>query len=127
MARGRDAEKIEALGRIPLFGGLNKKELQFLASMTEPGQEVMVIEDGTGIVRRDDKEIATVGPGDFFGEMSLIDAMPRNADVIASSDMKVLVMNSREFSSVLDKYPEVAVKVLKTVVARLVKAQGPNV
>ena len=36
-------------------------------------------------------------------------------------------MNSREFSSVLDKYPEVAVKVLKTVVARLVKAQGPNV
>ena len=142
MARGRDAEKIEALGRIPLFGGLNKKELQFLASMTtevevrkgsmlvkqgEPGQEAMVIEDGTGIVRRDDKEIDTVGPGDFFGEMSLIDAMPRNADVIASSDMKVLVMNSREFSSVLDKYPEVAVKVLKTVVARLVKAQGPNV
>jgi CRP-like cAMP-binding protein len=49
--------------------------------------------------------------------------MPRNADVVASSDMDLVVMNSREFSSVLSEYPQVAVKILKTVVARLVKAQ----
>lgn len=142
MARVRDAKKIEVLSGIPLFAKLSKKELQFLASMTtevvvregstlvkqgEPGQEAMVIESGTGVVKRDGVEIDTVGPGDFFGEMSLIDHMPRNADVIATSDMTVLVMNSREFASVLDQYPEVAVKILKTVVARLVKAQGTTV
>ena len=142
MARVRDAKKIEVLNGIPLFAKLSKKELQFLASMTtevvvregstlvkqgEPGQEAMVIESGTGVVKRDGVEIDTVGPGDFFGEMSLIDHMPRNADVIATSDMTVLVMNSREFASVLDQYPEVAVKILKTVVARLVKAQGTTV
>jgi CRP-like cAMP-binding protein len=53
--------------------------------------------------------------------------MPRNADVVATSDMDLLVMNSREFSSVLSEHPQVAVKILKTVVARLVKAQGTTV
>lgn len=126
------------LGQIPLFEGLNKKELQFIASMTsevsvragstlvkqgEPGQEAMVVETGSGIVIRDDKEIDTIGPGDVFGEMSLIVRQPRNATIRATSDMRVLVMNAREFSSVLSQSPEVAVKILKTVVARLIKAQ----
>jgi CRP-like cAMP-binding protein len=106
------------LGQIPLFEGLNKKELQFIASMTsevsvragstlvkqgEPGQEAMVVETGSGVVIRDEEEIDTIR---------------------AASDMRVLVMNSREFSSVLSQSPEVAVKILKTVVARLIKAQG---
>jgi CRP-like cAMP-binding protein len=56
--------------------------------------------------------------------MSLIVNQPRNATIRAASDMRVLVMNSREFSSVLSQSPEVAVKILKTVVARLIKAQG---
>jgi CRP-like cAMP-binding protein len=127
------------LGQIPLFEGLNKKELQFIASMTsevsvragstlvkqgEPGQEAMVVETGSGVVIRDEEEIDTIGPGDVFGEMSLIVNQPRNATIRAASDMRVLVMNSREFSSVLSQSPEVAVKILKTVVARLIKAQG---
>lgn len=126
------------LGQIPLFEGLNKKELQFIASMTsevsvragstlvkqgEPGQEAMVVETGSGVVIRDDEEIDTIGPGDVFGEMSLIVRQPRNATIRATSDMRVLVMNAREFSSVLSQSPEVAVKILKTVVARLIKAQ----
>ena len=142
VARGREADYISMLGSLPLFEGLSKKELQFLASMStevgvregstlvkqgEPGQEAMVIETGTGVVKRDGVEIDTVGPGDFFGEMSLVVNQPRNADVIATSDMTVLVMNSREFSSVLSEYPEVAVKILKTVVERLVRAQGSTV
>lgn len=138
MARGRDDGYMTVLGQIPLFEGLNKKELQFIASMTsevsvragstlvkqgEPGQEAMVVETGSGIVIRDDKEIDTIGPGDVFGEMSLIVRQPRNATIRATSDMRVLVMNAREFSSVLSQSPEVAVKILKTVVARLIKAQ----
>ena len=134
MARIRQADKIDHLTKIPLFGGLNKKELQFLAGLTtevgvksgstlvkqgELGQEAMIIESGTAEVRRDGAKIDKIGPGDFFGEMSLIDHMPRNADVVATSDMVLLVMDSREFSTMLDKYPKVAVKILKTVVERL--------
>ena len=139
MARGREDGYIDALSRIPLFEDLSKKELQFISSMTsevsvragstlvkqgEPGQEAMVVESGTGVVKRDGEQIDTIGAGDVFGEMSLIVDQPRNATIEATSDMRVLVMNSREFSSVLSESPEVAVKILKTVVARLIKAQG---
>jgi CRP-like cAMP-binding protein len=139
VARVRQEDKINALGRIPLFSELSKKELVFLARMTtevdvregstlvrqgEMGREAMIIESGTAVVSRNNRKIDDLGPGDFFGEMSLIDHMPRNADVVATSDMTVLVMDSREFSTVLDTYPKVAVKILKTVVERLVEAQS---
>lgn len=139
MARGRDDGYIGVLGGIPLFEGLSKKELRFISRVTsqvsvregstlvkqgEPGQEAMVVETGTGVVKRDGEQIATIGPGDVFGEMSLIVHQPRNATIQATSDMRVLVMNSSEFSSVLSEYPEVAVKILRTVVSRLIEAQG---
>lgn len=142
MARLRQDDKISHIESIPLFADLSKKELRFLARMTnevslrggskivkqgEMGQEAMIIESGTAEVLRDGKHVDDMGPGDFFGEMSLINNMPRNADVVATSDMTLLVMDSREFSSVLSEYPEVAVKVLRTVVDRLVANQDPGV
>ena len=138
----RHDEKIDHLQKIPLFSDLSKKELRFLAQMTsettvregstlvkqgETGQEAMIVESGTADVLRDGEKIDDLGPGDFFGEMSLINHMPRNADVVATSDMDLLVMDAREFSSVLSEYPDVAVKILKTVVERLVANQSPDV
>ncbi len=142
MARIKEPQKIAALQRIPLFEGLDKKELQFLAGlMTEVpvragaklvkqgdiGLEAMIIEEGTADVIRDGVKVDEIGPGEFFGEMSLIHHKPRNADVVAASDMIVLDMSAREFASMLDTYPEVAVKILRTVVARLVAAQEASV
>lgn len=142
MALMRHDEKIDHLQKIPLFADLSKKELRFLARLTsetsvregstlvkqgETGQEAMIVEDGTADVIRDGEKVDDLGPGDFFGEMSLINQMPRNADVVATSDMDLLVMDAREFSSVLSEYPEVAVKILKTVVERLVASQSPEV
>ncbi len=138
MARIKEPEKIAALQRIPLFESLDKRELQFLAGLAtevsvregttlvkqgELGREAMIIESGTAAVFRDGAKIDDMGPGEFFGEMSLIYHQPRNADVVATSDMVVLDMNAREFATMLDTYPEVAVKILRTVVARLVAAQ----
>lgn len=138
----RQDDKMTALKRIPLFTRLSKKELRFLAQMSsetnvgegskvvkqgELGREAMIIEEGTAEVVRDGEHVVDLGPGDFFGEMSLINHMPRNADVIATSDMRLLVMDSREFSSVLSQSPEVAVKILKTVVERLVENQESHV
>ena len=141
MVRIKEPEKIAALQRIPLFDGLSKKEFQFLAGLTtevavrdgttlvrqgELGREAMIIESGTAAVFRDGTKIDDMGPGDFFGEMSLIDHQPRSADVVATSDMIVLDMSAREFASMLDSYPEVAVKILRTVVVRLVAAQDAS-
>lgn len=142
LALKRHDEKIDHLEKIPLFADLSKKELRFLAQLTSEtsvregsklvkqgaiGQEAMIIEDGTAEVRRDGRVVDNLGPGDFFGEMSLINHMPRNADVVATSDMSLLVMDAREFSSVLSEYPDVAVKILKTVAERLVASQSPDI
>lgn len=142
LALKRHDEKIDHLEKIPLFADLSKKELRFLAQLTSEtsvregsklvkqgaiGQEAMIIEDGTAEVRRDGRVVDDLGPGDFFGEMSLINHMPRNADVVATSDMSLLVMDAREFSSVLSEYPDVAVKILKTVAERLVASQSPDI
>lgn len=142
MARIRQPEKVKALKGIPLFAGLTNKELDFLARLTteisvkeghtlvkqgQPGREAMVIMSGTAVVRRNGRKIDEMGPGEFFGEMSLIDDLPRNADVVASSDMTVLVMDSKEFSTIFDEYPKVAVKVLKVVVERLIRAKSQTI
>lgn len=88
------------------------------------GREAMVILSGTAEVTRAGKKVSELGRGDVVGEMSLINHAPRNATVTASSDCAVLVMNSREFSSVLDANPDLTIRILKTVVARLTETQS---
>lgn len=142
MTRIKQPEKVRALREIPLFSGLSKKELDSLARLTteisvkdgqtlvkqgQLGKEAMVIMSGTAVVRRNGRKIDEMGPGDFFGEMSLIDEMPRNADVVASSDMSLLLMDSKEFSTIFDQYPKVAVKILKVVVERLLRVKGVTI
>jgi len=142
MTRIKQPEKVRALLEIPLFSGLSKKELDSLARLTteisvndgqtlvkqgQLGKEAMIIMSGTAVVRRNGRKIDEMGPGDFFGEMSLIDDMPRNADVIASSDMTLLLMDSKEFSTIFDQYPKVAVKILKVVVERLLRVKAATI
>ncbi len=140
MARFSKDDKIGALGRIGLFEGLSKKELGFLAQQTtevtvaegtklvtqgDLGREAMVLVEGSAVVRRNNRKIAELGPGDVLGEMSLINHAPRNATVTATSSVTVLVMEAREFSSVVSANEGVALKLLRTVVARLVENESP--
>jgi len=60
-----------------------------------------------------------LGPGDFFGEMSLIDGMPRSASVIAEDASVLLVIQARSFRSLLDEVPDLQKKLLVTLSARL--------
>ena len=139
MARSRQPDKIEALGRVPLFADLDKKQLTFLAGQASElnlkvgavlaeegvlGREAMVILSGSAEVTRGGRKVAELGQGDVVGEMSLINHAPRTATVTASSDCTVLVMNSREFSSVLDANPDLTIRILKTVAARLTENQS---
>ena len=125
---------IDRLGGIELFSELNAKEVRRLASfMTTvtiaqgrdltvqgaPGREFMIIGEGEASVRRNGRLIATLGPGDFFGELALIAGVARTATVTAETPMVVEALNRREFSTVLDENPRIARKILVGAVKRL--------
>jgi CRP-like cAMP-binding protein len=71
------------------------------------GREFFVIADGEVAVLRGRREVARLHPGDFVGELSLLDDGPRNATVRAVTDVRVLVQNRREFASLLDAIPAI--------------------
>lgn len=130
--------KNEALSNVVLFSGCDAKEIAQIASLAteievpagkilarqgEPGREFYVILDGKADVEIGGTQVATLGPGDFFGEMALLDQGPRVATVKASSDMEVAVLDPREFVSLIEEHPAVARKVLKVMAARLRRAE----
>jgi CRP-like cAMP-binding protein len=95
-----------------------------LTTEGQPGREFMIIADGQAAVRRGSRRVATLGPGDFLGEMSLITGTPRSATVTAETDMVLEILNRREFSSLLDENPTVARKVMVGAVKRLQEVVG---
>ena len=118
-----DEERLKA---IPLFAGLNRKERRALAPRAdevelEQGRvivregewayEFFAIEEGTAEVRRGEQLLAELGPGDFFGEMGLVGDTRRNANVIANSPLKVVVMTAQAFRQTSRELPEVAAKI----------------
>jgi CRP/FNR family transcriptional regulator, cyclic AMP receptor protein len=137
----RRDDKINILAEVPLFAGLSKRELGEIARLVtevhyqpgehltregESGREAMVVLDGNGTVRRGGRKIAAVSPGDVVGEMSLVSHRPRNATVRADTAITALVMNTREFSSLLDEHPQVSLKILRTVADRLADVTGAD-
>ena len=131
-------KKHEVLADVLLFSGCSRKEIAQIAALaTEidvpegkvlaregtPGREFYVILDGKAAVSIDDREVATLGPGDFFGEMALLDQGPRVATVVASTSMEVAVLDPREFSTLIEEHPSVARKVLKVMAQRLRDAE----
>ena len=125
---------LERLGALPMFGGCTNKELRDIArivdelqvesgrvlmSQGDAGQEAFVIEEGTAEVVRDGQLLATVGPGSYVGELALIDAGPRSATVTATTPMRVLVIGTRKFSTLLDEVPGLARRVLVSTARRL--------
>lgn len=126
--------KIQALKRAPLFEGLAKKELAALARVTddlavEPGtvlckegrigREFFVIVDGEAEVTRAGKRIATVGGGDFVGEIALLAGATRTATVTAVTPIRCFVLTQSAFRLVLGENPRVQLKVMKALAERL--------
>jgi CRP-like cAMP-binding protein len=130
---GRDSY-LDHLAKVPLFSACSRKELQTIArasdEVTVPsekvlveqgtsGRECFVIVEGTASVKRNGRRVATLGPGNYFGELSLLDKGPRTATVTAESPLTVLVLGPREFSSVLDSVPGLSHKFLSTLAGRV--------
>jgi CRP/FNR family transcriptional regulator/CRP/FNR family cyclic AMP-dependent transcriptional regulator len=128
-------EGFEMLGQRPLFAGLSRKELESVAQLGVTldvgahqvltkegaiGQEAFLIVSGNAHCTVGDQvEVANLGPGDLFGEMSLLDGERRSATVIADTDMTVTVFERSEFVRLIEASPAVAMKLLAAMAARL--------
>jgi CRP/FNR family cyclic AMP-dependent transcriptional regulator len=123
----------ERLRAIPLFAGLAKKDRRRVAQQAdevdiEPGRhlvregefayEFFAIEEGTAEVRRGDQYLADLGPGDFFGEMGLIEGSTRNASVTATTPITAIVMTGTAFRQVDRELPAVAKQIRKAIEER---------
>ena len=133
----RHADKVGVLSAVPLFSGLSRREVgeiarnvtevemspgEYLAFEGEIGRQAMVILAGQVTVRKNGRKVAELGKGDVVGEMSLVTNKPRNASVRADTFVAALVMDSKEFATLMDEHPRVAAKILRTVAERLIEA-----
>jgi CRP/FNR family cyclic AMP-dependent transcriptional regulator len=122
------------LRRIPLFADLDRSELEqigravteitvpagrVLARQGSLGHEMFVIVDGTVEVTRDGVYIADIGPGGFAGEMALLTNARRNSNVVAKTEVRLLVVDGRSFHALLEDVPQIAVKMLPIVASRV--------
>jgi len=132
--RKADRGKIDTMANIGLFGACSRDELASLARLFDEverpagtvlthegdaGKEFYVIVDGIASASVGGQEVATLGPGGFFGEMSLLDRAPRAATVTAQTDLTLLVADAQSFSSLVDEAPSVGMRMMRTMSERL--------
>jgi CRP-like cAMP-binding protein len=134
--------KLEYLSRVKMFASLNKKELALVAKASdvvsvpagtdivqegEIGHEFYLIASGSAAVRRNGRRVAGLAPGDYFGEMALLDKGPRTATVTTEEPSELIVLGQREFMAVLDQVPNLAHKLLVSMAGRLRAADSKAV
>ena len=127
-------EVVERLSQVPLFAGCSNRELQTIARTVrdidhtpgaviaregEPGVGLFIIADGKAEVTIGGKKKATLGPGDFFGEIALLDGGPRTATVTAVSVVRLLGLTEWVFRSLMMDHPSIALKTLEAMAGRL--------
>ena len=124
----------ELIRHVPLFARCSKHDVKAIAQIADEidlregtemtregaaGREFFVLLEGTAVVERNGEKINALGPGDFFGEISLISEEPRTATVRASSPVRALVVTARSFRRLLDEQPEIKTSVMQAMADRL--------
>lgn len=127
-----------ALARVPLFQGISEESMERLVAVTgelrfdsghyivlqgQVGTGLYVVVDGAARVLRGTEEIASLGPGEFFGELSVIDQMPRVASVQAVEPTSCLAVASWDLLDLIETDPKFALNMIKGLVTRL-REQG---
>jgi CRP-like cAMP-binding protein len=122
------------LARVPMFSTCTDQQLERLASNSsergvgdgeavilegEPGDAFFVIADGAAEVTRGGRTLARLGPGDYFGELALLDPAPRDATVTASAPSNLLVLSRETFTSALEELPALRDAVLSGMARRI--------
>ena len=129
---------VDLLHRVPLFSDLEQKELQQVAKSFKertfsPGDTIasegtggigfFVIADGKAKVSVHGEERASLGPGDYFGEIALIDDGARTATVTADSELRCYGLTSWEFRPLVETDSRIAWKLLQAMAKRLREAE----
>jgi CRP-like cAMP-binding protein len=128
------ATRADLLGRCRLFDGLAKDDLVTIADVAtevdfEPGRVIarhgevgtgfFIVSRGRVEVIRDGRTVAELGAGEFFGELSVLDGLPRIAQVVASEPTTVLALASWDLERVLLDRPALTLSMLRGLAARL--------
>jgi len=127
-------EKLELLHRIPLFAGFDRRQVERLGMLADEvdvpagkvlmrqgdsGDDLMVLVSGQVGIERNGERINTLGPGDVFGEIAVIERGPRTATVTTEAPTQLLVINHRDFHALMEEFPEVAAQLLATLAKRV--------
>ena len=135
---GPMADLVESLKGVPLFAGVRDKELgrlvkamrdsrfnegEVITTEGRSGVGFFLIEDGNATVSLRGEIVRTLGPGDHFGEVALIDEGPRSATVTATTDLRCRGLAAWEFKAFVQEHPEVAWPLLETLASRLRDAE----
>lgn len=125
--------RLDLLAGIELFHGLSRRDLRRIASLStqislpegrvvcregDRPQEAFVLVEGTVAVSSEGKAVAVLRPGSVFGEMAMLENQPRNATVVATGQICVLVMTRQELLAVLDLVPAIGRQVREAAAAR---------
>jgi len=134
-------EKMRHLEEVPLLADCTQKPLRAISDISrvvevpagtsltragQPGDEFFVILDGSAAVEKPGKKRAFLRPGDFFGEMSLLDGGPRSVTVRAATPLRVLVIDRQNFQGVLREVPDLTQKLLVTLSRRVRALETPE-
>jgi CRP/FNR family transcriptional regulator, cyclic AMP receptor protein len=140
MATGRTA-RAELLRRVPLFHGISERALdslvdlvtevefpsgRYLAQQGQVGSGLFVVIEGRVRVTRGDQTLAHLGPGEFVGELSLLDGSPRMAHVVAEEPTRVLALGTGDLLDLVEREPSIALAMLRTLAGRLRDATDPE-
>jgi CRP/FNR family cyclic AMP-dependent transcriptional regulator len=133
-----DASVVAALAATDLFGSLNKRALETVADTVrvvhhvagkelttegEGGVALHLITDGTASVSVRGAQRRTLGPGQYFGEISMIDGKPRSATVTADTALTTLALVAWRFAPLLDEHPAISKALLLTLCERIRAAE----
>ncbi len=129
---------VERLATVDLFSTCTDRELTLIAQVTQPlsveagqhvveqgmpGSELYLIVAGEAEVVRDGRSVARLAPGQYFGELAVLDNAPRGATVTAVTTLELYVLGQREVAAVLDEWPGVSRRMLTALAARLRQAE----
>jgi CRP-like cAMP-binding protein len=122
------------ISRVPIFASCTPDEIAAIAGVSQdgffqpgqiivtqgtPGQAFYLILSGRVEILRDDVSLGGFGPGDFFGEMSLLDSAPRSATIRAIDQVACVLLSSWDFKALLERHPSIAIKLLEVLSRRL--------
>jgi CRP/FNR family transcriptional regulator, cyclic AMP receptor protein len=137
----RRQDRLAKFRDLPLFAGCSSDQLAEIDRLADEvhvpsgrtvirqgdlGQEFALIVDGEADITKDGETVATIGAGDYFGEVALLDSITRTASVVARTDLVLQVLDRRGFNTLLDDQPRLARSLLKGLAHRLAQLEDEN-